>query len=108
TTRGTWHAALHTGTCARSRTPTVRPVAPERENTPYGRLCGPKGSPSGRSKGGIGYCLSFLHSLVLAMSWSPDTGRMSRGCGEPGHTLRLPWRKRHGGRAGGAFRPAAN
>src|SRR3954466_15285772 len=60
-------AAPASRTWSPSRTPTLRSDEPGGENTPYGRLCGPKGSPSGTSKGGIGCCLAFgcAGALVL-------------------------------------------
>lgn len=48
-----------------------------------------EGVALGKVEGGIGYCLSFVRSLVLAMSGSPDLERVSRGWAEPRHTLRL-------------------
>lgn len=53
-----------------------------------GEVVRAEGIALGKVEGGIGFCLTFVRSLVLAMSCSPDSERVSRGCAEPRHTLR--------------------
>src|SRR4051812_13402231 len=75
-------AAPASRTASPSRTPTVRSAEPGSENTPYGRLCGPKGSPSGTSKGGMECCLTFVRSVVTgSLRWSHHTLRRCHPAG---------------------------